>query len=296
MLNITPVENRIQPAMAELDEGMILDGRYEILARIGSGGEANLYRARDLNDDAAVALKMLRLVGKYARRRFLREFEVLSEIRHPRIVRPRRLGMHSGKPYFSMDYISGSPVSDLIARPADLERLRTTWLLPLIRQICEGLAYIHARGIVHRDVKSSNIMVSEVEGRPVVTILDLSLARRPDSEETPETPQGRPSGTLEYTSPEQIRTRRTDERSDLYSLGVVLYEILAGRPPFTAENRALIANMHLRDEPSPLRLCSDGAASKIEAAVMRLLEKEPADRYRSVETLLHDLSDRRDPV
>ena len=275
--------------MAELDPGKILDGCYEILAKIGSGGEANLYRARDLDDDSTVALKMLRLVGKQAHRRFLGEFDTLSKFRHPRIVRPHRLGMHGRKPYFSMDYISGRPLSDLIARREDLERLRTTWLLPLIRQIGEGLAYMHGRGIVHRDLKPSNIMVSEVEGEPAVTLLDLSLARCVESEEPPLTPQGRPSGTAEYMSPEQVRGLPADERSDLYSMGVVLYEILAGKPPFAGENKAATMTLHLKELPRPLRPPAGAASSGIEAAVMRLLEKEPADRYGSAATLLRDL-------
>ena len=282
--------------MAELEPGRILDGRYEIVAGIGRGGEADLYRARDLDDGSTVALKMLRLVGQQPRRRFLGEFDTLSRLRHPRIVRPHMLGVHSGKPYFSMDFIAGRPLSDLIARPGDLERLRTTWLLPLVRQIGEGLAHIHGKRMVHRDVKPANIMVSDVEGEPAVTLLDLSLARpRESPEETAGAgdpviaPGARPSGTAEYMSPEQIRGLPADERSDLYSMGVVLYEILAGQPPFAGENKAATMTLHLEDLPRPLPPPAGGAPSGIEAAVMRLLEKEPAGRYGSVEALLEDL-------
>ena len=281
--------------MPELDPGRILEGRYEIVAKVGSGGEADLYRARDLEDGSTVALKMLRLVGKQPRRRFLGEFDTLSRLRHPRIVRPHWLGIHSGKPYFSMDFICGRPLSELIARPADLERLRTTWLLPLVRQVGEGLAHIHEKGMVHRDVKPANIMVSEVEGDPEVTLVDLSLARPRESPEDtagpghPVTPGARPSGTAEYMSPEQVRGLPADERSDLYSMGVVLYEILAGKPPFAGENKAATMTLHLKELPRPLRPPAGGASSGIEAAVMRLLEKEPADRYGSVASLLRDL-------
>ncbi len=223
--------------MSELKAGTIVDGCYEILAAIGSGGLGTVYRARDLNDDATVALKMLNIVGDESQRRFLREFNILSRIRHPRIVRSRKWGLHAGKPYFSMDYIKGRPLSDLIASEEELERLRTAWLLPLVRQVGEGLAYIHEQGVVHRDLKPSNIMISEVEGALEVAILDLGLARFRRSAEQRVTPPGRPTGTVEYMSPEQIRARRTDQRSDLYSLGVVLYEILTGRPPSRARIR-----------------------------------------------------------
>ena len=278
--------------MAELDAGTVVDGYYEILAAVGSGGLGTVYRARDVKDDSTVALKMLNIVEEETQRRFLREFNILSRIRHPRIVRSHRWGLYAGKPYFSMDYISGRPLSDLIACADDLERLRTAWLLSLIRQIGEGLAYIHEQGVVHRDLKPSNIMISEVEGEPEVTILDLGLARFRESRDQRVTPAGRPTGTVEYMSPEQIRARRTDQRSDLYSLGVILYEILTGKPPFTGENPASVMFQHLRDLPRPPRLITGGAPTRIEESVMKLLEKEPIDRYSSVESLLHDLSDR----
>ena len=278
--------------MSELEAGTVVDGRYEILAAIGSGGLGTVYRARDVNDDATVALKMLNIVGDEAQRRFLREFNILCRIRHARIVRSHKWGLHAGKPYFSMDYIQGRPLSDLIASAEDLERLRTAWLLPLIRQIGEGLAYIHEQGVVHRDLKPSNIMISEIEGKPEVAILDLGLARFRESAEPRVTPPGRPTGTVEYMSPEQIRARRTDQRSDLYSLGVVLYEILTGRPPFTGENPASVMFQHLRDLPPPPRPSAGGASSPIEESVMKLLEKEPIDRYSSAGSLLHDLTDK----
>ena len=135
-------------------------------------------------------------------------------------------------------------------------------------------------------------MISEAEGEPVVAILDLGLARFRQSAEHRVTPPGRPTGTVEYMSPEQIRARRIDQRSDLYSLGVVLYEILTGKPPFTGENPALVMFQHLRDLPPPPRPSTGGASSPIEESVMRLLQKEPIDRYSSAGSLLLDLTER----
>lgn len=278
--------------MSELDAGTIVDGHYEILALVGSGGLGTVYRARDVQDGSTVAVKMLNISGDTAQRRFLREFNILSRIRHPRIVVSRRWGIYQGKPYFSMDYVDGRPLSDLISRVEDRERLKSAWLLQFIRQTGEGLAFIHKKGVLHRDLKPSNIIVSEINGKPEVTILDLGLARLSNAREERLTPPGAATGTMEYIAPEQIRGRPIDQRSDLYSFGVILYEILTGKPPFTAEDQATVMLQHLRDLPRPPRTETGGIVSGIEATVMRLLEKEPIDRYSSIGNLLNDLTDR----
>ena len=275
--------------MAELDAGTVVDGYYEILAAVGSGGLGIVYRARDVTDDSIVALKMLNIVEEETQRRFLREFNILSRIRHPRIVRSHRWGVYDAKPYFSMDYVEGLPLSDLIANAVDRETLRTSWFNPFVVQIAEGLAYIHNHGLVHRDLKPSNIMISENGEEPTVMILDLGLARFQDSRVLRLTQPGSTTGTVEYMSPEQIRGRALDQRSDLYSLGVILYEILVGRPPFTGGNAASVMFQHLRDLPNPPRACVAEISSGIQGVVMKLLEKEPIDRYDSVRTLLQDM-------
>ena len=277
--------------MAELESGTVVDGRYEILAAIGSGGLGTVYRARDVDDDATVALKMLNITGDEAQRRFLREFNILSRIRHPRIVRSHKWGLHEGKPYFSMDYIQGRPLSDMISSAEDCETLRTSWFNPFLLQIAEGLSYIHNHGLVHRDLKPSNIMISRDGDEPHVVILDLGLARFQDSRVLRLTQPGSATGTAEYMSPEQIRGRAVDQRSDMYSLGVILYEILTGRPPFTGENAPSVMFQHLRDLPNPPRAYVSEISSGIQVVVMKLLEKEPIDRYDSVRTLLQDMPD-----
>ena len=282
--------------MAELEVGTVVDGCYEILATVGSGGLGTVYRARDVNDDTTVALKMLNIVEDEAQRRFLREFEIMSRIQHPRIVRSHRWGMQEGKPYFSMDYISGRTLSKVIADDGERETLRSSWLYPFVCQVAEGLAYIHNHGLVHRDLKPSNVMVSCNGGQPDVLILDLGLARFQDSRVLRLTQPGSTTGTVEYMSPEQIRGRAVDQRSDLYSLGVILYEILTGRPPFAGENPASVMIQHLRDLPQPLRAYNSRTPSDIQGVVMKLLEKEPIDRYDSVRSLLEDLPEDCDPT
>ena len=275
--------------MSELDAGTIVDGHYEILAPVGSGGLGTVYRARDVQDGSTVALKMLNISGDEAQRRFLREFNILSRIRHPRVVRPLRWGMYAAKPYFSMAFISGRPLSDLIADAGERERLRTTGFLQLVRQIGEGLAHIHEHGLIHRDLKPSNIMIAEADGNLDVTIMDLGLARFQDSRERRLTPPGAATGTMEYMSPEQIRGRSVDPRCDLYAMGIILYEVLTGKPPFTGGNPASLMFRHLRDLPRPPHV--QGIPDRIPGVVMKLLEKEPVDRYSSVGSLLLDLAE-----
>lgn len=273
--------------MIGFDAGTVVDGLYEILEPAGSGGLGTVYRARDVQDSSTVALKMLNISGDEAQRRFLREFNILSRICHPRIVRPIRWGVYEGKPYFSMEFITGQTLSDLICDAGYRERLRTTWILPLIRQIGEGLAHVHEQGLIHRDLKPSNVMISEFDVNLDLTILDLGLARFQDSRERRLTPQGATTGTMEYMSPEQIRGRSVDQRSDLYSLGIILYEILTGRPPFTGENPASVMIRHLRDIPHPPNV--PDISCGIWSVVMKLLEKEPIDRYSSMGNVLRDL-------
>lgn len=275
--------------MPELEAGTIFDGCYEILTAVGSGGLGTVYRARNVIDDSVVALKMLNIVGDEAQRRFLREFNILSRIRHPRIVRSHRWGIFEGKPYFSMDYVAGRPLHDLIGNAEDREILRTSWFNPFLLQIAQGLSYIHNHGLVHRDLKPSNIMISQDDDKPNIIILDLGLARFQDSRVLRVTQPGSTTGTAEYMSPEQIRGRAVDQRSDLYSLGVILYQILFGRPPFTGENPASVMFQHLRDLPNPPRAYVAEISSSIQVVVMKLLEKEPIDRYDSVRTLIQDL-------
>lgn len=275
--------------MAELDGGTIVDGHYEILAHIGSGGLGTVYRARDVADGAVVAVKMLNISGDEAQRRFLREFNILSRIRHPRVVRPLRWGVYERNPYFAMDFIYGRTLCELLTNTQDWQRLRTSQLLPLVSQIGEGLEYIHRLGFVHQDLKPSNIMVSEADGNLEVTILDLGLARFRASQENLQVSSGTITGTLEYMSPEQIRGRSVDQRSDLYSLGIILYEVLTGKPPFQGGSPHSVMLGHLNESPRPPRAYISGITSEIQSAVMKLVEKEPTKRYNTVGRLLQDL-------
>lgn len=280
--------------MTEFDTGTVIDGTYEILSVVGGGSMGRVYRARDIQDDATVALKVLNISRDGTQRQFLREFDFLSKIQHPRIVRSRRWGLFEGNPYFSMDYISGRPLSELVSNEADREVLRSVWLVPFILQIGEGLACIHEHGVVHLDLKPSNIIITDIEGKPYFTILDLGLARFQDPPEQRASQSGSIGGTVEYMAPEHIKGRWMDQRSDLYSLGIIIYEILTGKPPFSGGNATSVMLRHLRDLPRPPRAYTHGTSSRIQNIVMKLLEKEPNDRYNSIQNLLREVTDTHD--
>ena len=277
--------------MAELDPGTVVGSRYEILSHLGSGGMGAVYRVRDLQGDGDAALKVLNTAVDQGevRQRFLREFSILSRIRHPRIVRPHQWGMYEGRPYFAMDYISGNSLDVWVKEGEKRAQLVDSHFFSLIHQIGEGLAHIHERGWVHRDLKPSNIMICEADGNFAVTILDFGLVRLRQPKDLSLTQPGMTIGTVEYMSPEQIKGKWVDQRSDLYSLGAIMYEILTGTPPFTGANPVSVILQHFRDLPRPLRTHRKGISAQLQQVVMKLLEKEPIDRYHSVEALLKSL-------
>ena len=277
--------------MAEMTPGSVIDGRYETLEVLGSGGVGVVYKARDLDRGGEVALKVLKKGVKQEehRRRFMREFHMLSRIRHPRVMRTHTWGVHEGRPYFSMDYLQGQTLASMISDNVKKEVLRGSGFLRLVRQIADGLTCIHGQGLLHLDLKPSNIMIVEQDHRIEAAILDLGLAHSGSGRAVSLTGDVSATGTAEYMSPEQGRGGRVDERSDLYSLGIVLYEILAGAPPFTGDSPAAVILRHLGEQPRPLQALEPKQGMPVLAIVMKLLAKEPIDRFRSARELLAGL-------
>ncbi len=277
--------------MAEMTPGSVIDGRYETLEVLGSGGVGVVYRARDLDRGGEVALKVLKrdVDTREIRRRFMREFHMLSRIRHPRVVRTRTWGVHEGLPYFSMDCMGGRTLANMMSDIGKREALLGPEFLRLVRQLADGLSSIHGQGVLHLDLKPSNIMIVEQDRRIEAAILDLGLAHSSSARAAAPTFDVPATGTAEYMSPEQGRGVWVDERSDLYSLGVVLYEILAGAPPFTGDSPVAVILRHLREQPRPLHALEPKHGKPVLATVMKLLAKEPENRFQSAGELLAGL-------
>jgi serine/threonine protein kinase/tetratricopeptide (TPR) repeat protein len=262
---------------------------YRILKEIGKGGMGVVYKAEDTKLHRTVAIKALSadLVGdEKARARFLREARAASAIDHPNICTVYEVNEAEDVLFFVMQYIDGKTLKKFIGgRPLPLDQS-----LEFSLEIADALAEAHRRNVIHRDIKSSNIMLNE---RNQLKILDFGLAKvivpstgTSGSHQTADlTALGTPFGTASYMSPEQARGERADARSDIFSLGVVMYEMIAGRLPFKGKTSVDVMHRVMHDDPPPL----DGAPQRLQQIVSKALAKNPSARYQSTEVLLEDL-------
>jgi serine/threonine-protein kinase len=228
--------------------GALVDGRYQLVARLGSGGTSSVWRAVDRHDgDRAVAVKILhaaRVGSPEALARFDREARTLERLSSPHIVTLRGHGTHDGRPFMVLDLIDGEDLGSRLRRGGPLA---PRVAVGIAEQVARGLAVAHAHRIVHRDLKPGNVLLTR-SGR--VRLVDFGIARM--LEEPALTEVGRTVGTGDYMSPEQALGRPVDARSDLYSLGVLLFEMLAGRRPFAGSGSADVAAQHVRALPPSL--------------------------------------------
>jgi eukaryotic-like serine/threonine-protein kinase len=261
----------------ELLPGMSIGagGRYVIERKLGQGGMGMVYLARDRQLDLEVALKMLppQIASNPRAVRMLKdEAQVSVKLTHQNIVRFYNFIDDGHYQFLVMEYIAGKTLDDELAKS---DRLSEARVKELLSGICDGLSYAHELNVLHRDLKPSNIMLTE-EGQ--VKVCDFGIARQIKESMTRLTGQGI-SGTLPYMSPEQLRGKRTDQRSDVYSLGIVLYELLTGDVPFSSGE---VAYQILHERPKPM----EGVSAEMQAVVMQCLEKEPQARFGSMGEVL----------
>ena len=273
---------------------------YEILAPLGAGGMGEVYRARDTRLDREVALKILPpdLAGDPQRRsRFESEAKAVAALNHPNIVTVFSIEEAGGQQFLTMELVPGEPLGEVT--PA--EGMEPARVLHLALQLTDALAAVHEKGITHRDLKPSNIMV-DPRGR--VKVLDFGVAKvelRPGDVEEPDsaptlTAPGVLLGTVAYMSPEQIEGKPADARSDIFSLGIILYRLLTGVHPFTGASQAAIMSAILRDEPAPITRVRPGLPRAFETICARCLAKDPDDRFASMTELQDELRALADPA
>jgi eukaryotic-like serine/threonine-protein kinase len=262
----------------------VIAARYEVGPLIGRGGMAEVYSAFDRTLGRSVALKVLHqglAADHRAVARFRREARAVAALDHPNIVSIYDVGVDGETPFMVMELVDGEPLSTIVWRTGPLAFERA---VGIAAEVAAALAFAHDRGIVHRDVKPGNVMVGPSGN---VKVLDFGIARA--LHWTPLTEGGPIQGTAEYVSPEQVRGLALDGRSDIYSLGIVLYEMLAGHPPFRGDTAVAVAFRHLEEQPQPIRATRPRVPRAIEAIVMRCLAKKQRRRYQDAARLAEDL-------
>jgi non-specific serine/threonine protein kinase len=256
---------------------------YKIIEKLGSGGMGEVYLAEDTKLNRRVALKFLpsQLVSdEEFKARFTREAQAAAKLNHPNIITIYEVSEHDGRPYFAMEHIEGESLREIIKSG----ELSTDRAIDIIMQICEGLQAAHKAGIVHRDVKPSNILIDKDDR---CRILDFGLAAIQTEEKL--TKSGSSVGTVNYMSPEQVQGEKVDHRSDIFSLGVVLYEMITGQLPFKGEYDAAVVYSIINDAPEPLARYKSAVTGALQQIIDKALSKDPSLRYQHADGMLADL-------
>src|SRR5713226_4836714 len=267
---------------------------YRILHRLGAGGMGEVYLAEDTLLNRKVAIKLLpadTVADEQAEKRLIKEAQAAAALDHPNICAIHEVGRHGGYSFIVMQYVEGETLAGRMKKsPLEFHEA-----LDIAVQVADGFAEAHSRGIIHRDIKPQNIMIT---GRGQAKLMDFGLAKavrqKPLAESEAETESlftepGMVVGTVPYMSPEQVRGEALDARSDIFSFGAVLYEMMSGRQPFTAESPAAIFSAILTREPPPLARYSSEVPVELQRILNKVLNKEREERYQTAKDLLVDL-------
>src|SRR6476620_1218295 len=264
--------------------------RYQSGDLVGRGRMSEVYRARDLRLGRDVAVKVLRADlarDPAAHTRFRREAQNAASLNHPSIVAVYDTGEAQGEagivPYIVMEYVDGETLREIVARDGALPSRRA---LEIAAEICAALDFSHRHGVVHRDITPANVMVN---GAGMAKVMDFGIARAVKNGSAPTTATTI-IGTAQYLSPEQARGDTGDARSDIYSAGCVLYELLCGTPPFTGDSPIVVASQHVRMAARPPSEAAPGLSRDIDALVLKSLSKNPQNRYQTADEMRKDLA------
>ncbi|MDR3271579.1 MAG: Stk1 family PASTA domain-containing Ser/Thr kinase [Peptococcaceae bacterium] len=265
--------------------GKVFGNRYEVIEQIGSGGMAIVFKAKDMLLNRIVTVKVLReqfVTDQNFIRRFRREAQAAASLSHANIVSIYDVGKDEDIEYIVMEYVEGRNLKEIIRNYAPLLPGQA---IEITKQIAEAIKHAHLHRIIHRDIKPHNILVTD-DGQAKVT--DFGIARAVSAATVTHT--GDIVGSVHYLSPEQARGIQSNEQSDLYSLGIILYELVTGQIPYDGETAIAIAMKHLEEQPLPPSQLNPKISPSLEAVIMKAIEKDPADRYASADELLKDLN------
>ena len=264
----------------------IFGGRYQLRRRIARGGMAEVFLAHDRMLDRPVALKVLfpeLSTDRNFVERFRREAQAAANLSHPNIVSIYDWGEEQGTYYIVMELVDGRPLSTTLKNEGPMLADRVA---DIGASVASALAFAHKNGVIHRDVKPGNVLI---DGAGNVKVADFGIARAKDSVDDNLTQTGAVMGTATYFSPEQAQGFGVDARSDIYSLGVMLYEMVIGQPPFTGTNPVAVATKHVSDAPPRPRTVNPNLAPAMESIILTCLAKDPDDRYATADDLRADL-------
>ncbi len=286
---LAPLPPREKAAASRIEPGMVLEGKWRVDLKIGEGAMGTVYRCTDVALDRPVAIKVLaweHCADEVFVARFEREAKLTANLEHANVVLVYGVGRHEGRPFIVMKWIAGETLASRLDEAEERgQRMPVETVRAVVAQICAGLGYIHERNLVHRDIKDANVMI-DAHGR--VTILDFGILRDLNSQEHL-TQAGFVMGTPAYLAPEVVRGKPVDHRSDLYAVGVLLYQLLTGALPFDAESEHELVRKHVQEAPPDPCLRNPFLPAAVGRVLQKAIAKDPAQRFQRAADLAREL-------